>query len=130
TFAAESFMDELAALAGIDAVQFRLNHTTDPRAVAVLQAAADKAGWDYRPGPNPNRGRGDLLSGRGVVLSGRVAHVFEVVVNKKTGKVSVPRVTVALDAGQHVNPDEIENQIEGATVMGISRGVVAQVTCT
>jgi CO/xanthine dehydrogenase Mo-binding subunit len=127
TFASESFMDELAVLAGIDAVQFRLNHTTDPRTIAVLKAAADKAGWDYRPSPNPNRGTGNLLTGRGVVLAGRVAHIFEVVVDKKTGKVTVPRVTVALDAGQHVNPDEIENQIEGATVMGISRVVVEEV---
>jgi CO/xanthine dehydrogenase Mo-binding subunit len=127
TFASESFMDELAALAGIDAVQFRLNHLTDPRAIAVLRAAADAAGWDYRPGPNPNRGKGPLLTGRGVVLAGTVAHIFEVVVNTKTGKVSVPRVTVALDAGQHVNPDEIENQIEGATTMGISRVVVEEV---
>jgi nicotinate dehydrogenase subunit B len=127
TFAAESFMDELAVLAGIDTLQFRMNHTTDPRAIAVLKAAADKAGWQYRPSPNPHPGSGNLLTGRGVVLAGRVAHIFEVVVNKKTGKVLVPRVTVALDAGQHVNPDEIENQIEGATVMGISRVVVEEV---
>src|SRR5262249_52098046 len=102
TFPAESVMDELPGLAGIHTLQFRMNHTTDPRAIAVLQAAADKAGWQYRPSPNPNPGHGNLLTGRGVVLSGRVAHIFEIVVNKKTGKVTVPRVTVALDAGQHV----------------------------
>jgi nicotinate dehydrogenase subunit B len=127
TFASESFMDEMAALAGIDAVQFRLNHLTDPRAIAVLQAAAQKAGWEPRPGPNPNRGKGPVMTGRGVVLAGTVAHIFEVSVNTKTGKVSVPRVTVALDAGQHINPDEIMNQIEGATTMGISRVVLEQV---
>jgi nicotinate dehydrogenase subunit B len=128
TFASESFMDELAALAGMDPVQFRLNHLTEPRAIAVLQAAAAKANWEYRPGPNPNRGKNGVMTGRGVVLAGTVAHIFEVVVNAKTGKVSVPRVTVALDAGQHVNPDEIESQIEGAVTMGISRAVLEQVT--
>jgi CO/xanthine dehydrogenase Mo-binding subunit len=128
TFATESFVDELAALAGTDPLQFRLNHVTNARAIAVLQAAAEKARWQFRPGPNPDRGKNGVLTGRGISLSGTVAEIFEVTVDPKTGKVSVPRITVALDAGQHVNPDEIENQIEGAVTMGISRAIREEIT--
>jgi CO/xanthine dehydrogenase Mo-binding subunit len=127
TFASESLFDELAALAGIDAVQFRLNHMTNPRTIAALRAAADTAGWQYRPSPNPNR-QGRVLSGRGVSVSGTVASVFEVTVDTKTGKITVPRITTAIDAGQHVNPDMIASQVEGAVTQGISRVIREQVT--
>jgi nicotinate dehydrogenase subunit B len=127
TFASESFVDELAALAGVDALDFRIQHLTDARAVAALRAAADRHGYQYRPGPNPQRQQNGLLVGRGVASSGRVGSIFDVAVNPKTGRVHVTRATVAIDAGQHVNPKLIEAQVEGAIVQGISRTTIEEV---
>ena len=126
-FANESFVDELAAAAGIDAIDFRLKHTTNPRAIAAFQAVAQAAKWEYRPSPNPNRLKNGILRGRGVTISGTVAEVFEVEVNVKTGKVFVPRVTVAIDAGLIINPDALTSQVEGAITMGLSQGLFEQV---
>ncbi len=67
SFAVESFMDELAAAARIDPVQFRLKHLTDERARAVLTAAAEKFGWDARVSPRRERS-GSVLKGRGIAL--------------------------------------------------------------
>ena len=64
SFAHECFIDELAAEAAIDPVAFRLRNLTDPRAIAVLEAAADKAGWQARPVRTAKSGR--IVSGRGV----------------------------------------------------------------
>ncbi|HZO98565.1 MAG TPA: molybdopterin cofactor-binding domain-containing protein [Gaiellaceae bacterium] len=127
TYANESFIDELAALAGIDALQFRLNHLTSPRAITALQTVAQAAKWDFRPGPNPNRGKGPILRGRGVTVQGNIAEVFEVEVSTKTGKVFVPRVTVAADHGLVVNPNALTSQIEGAVTFGLSNGLYEQV---
>jgi CO/xanthine dehydrogenase Mo-binding subunit len=128
TFAVESVTDELAALAGVDPLAFRMNHVSDPRQIAVLQAAANRAGWQPRVGPNPNRAKGGILTGRGVALGGRAAWIVDVSVDTTTGKISVPHVTVALDAGLHVNPNGIENQLEGGVIHGISRALWEQVT--
>jgi nicotinate dehydrogenase subunit B len=127
TFASESFVDELAALAGVDPLDFRIKHLTDPRAVAALRAAADRHGYQYRPGPNPKPQQNGLLSGRGVAYSSRVGSIVDVTVNPKSGRVHVTRATVAVDAGQHVNPKLIEAQVEGAMVQGISRTTIEEV---
>jgi CO/xanthine dehydrogenase Mo-binding subunit len=126
-FASESFVDELAALAGPDPIDFRLKHMTSPRAIAALRAAADAANWEYRPSPNPNRGKGPILRGRGVTVGGNVAEIFEVEVNTKTGKVFVPRVVVAMDPGLVINPNALTSQVEGAVTFGISNGLHEQV---
>jgi CO/xanthine dehydrogenase Mo-binding subunit len=121
TFVTESFVDELAALAGIDPIQFRLNHMTPGVATNVLQTAAQAANWQYRPSPNPTSpGKNGLYTGRGVAQSGNVAEIFEVTVNAKTGKITIPRVTVATDRGLVINPTAVETQSEGGVVMGIS----------
>jgi CO/xanthine dehydrogenase Mo-binding subunit len=127
SYANEAFVDELAALAGTDAVQVRLNHMTNARAITALQTAAQAAGWEYRPSPNPNRGKGPILKGRGVTIIGNVAEVFEVEVNTKTGKVFVPKVTVAMDPGLVINPNALISQVEGAVTFGISNGLYEQV---
>ncbi len=117
-FAVESFMDELAAAAGIDPVAFRLNHLKDPRGRRVLEAAAERARW--RSGE-----KGDGVKGRGVGfakyknLSTYVAVIAEVVVDRKTG-VRVLNATAAVDAGQIVNPDGLKNQIEGGIIQATS----------
>jgi nicotinate dehydrogenase subunit B len=118
-FALESFMDELAAAAGQDPVAFRLAHMKDPRARAVIEAVAKKAGWK-------DGGKGDGARGRGVAfakyknLSVYVAVVAEIEVDRGTGTIRVPRVFAVTDAGQIINPDGLINQIEGGIIQSTS----------
>ena len=118
-FALESFMDETAAAAGVDPVEFRLRHMKDPRARAVIEAAAQKAGWKANT-------RGDGARGRGIAfakyknLACYVALVADVAIDRRTGKVTVSRVVAAVDAGLAVNPDGIVNQIEGGIIQSAS----------
>jgi nicotinate dehydrogenase subunit B len=125
-FAIESFMDELADVAGSDPLAFRLSHLKDPRARAVLQAAADKAGWT--PGK-----KGDGRNGRGIAfcryksIGMYAAAVVDVEVDRKTGVVRVPRVVMAADIGRVVNPDGAKNQLEGGIVQAVSLTLKEQV---
>ena len=125
-FAIESFMDELATAAGIDPLAFRLAHLRDPRAQAVLQAVADKAGWI--PGK-----KGDGRSGRGIAycryksIGMYGAVVVDVEVDRKTGVIKVPRVVIAADLGLVVNPDGAKNQLEGGIVQAISLTLKEQI---
>jgi nicotinate dehydrogenase subunit B len=118
-FALESFVDELALAARLDPVDFRLRHLKDPRARAVIDTAAQRAGW--RPGA-----RGDGTRGRGFAfakyknLACYCAMVAEVEVTRATGRVRVVRVVAAVDAGQIVNPDGVVNQIEGGIIQSTS----------
>jgi CO/xanthine dehydrogenase Mo-binding subunit len=125
-FALESFMDECAQAANADPVEFRLKHLKDERARAVLQKAAEMAGW--KPGTKGEGGRG-----RGVAFSryettkSYVAMVADVVVDRATGAVRVEKVVAAVDAGQTINPDGLMNQIEGGIVQGTSWTLKEQV---
>jgi len=118
-FAVESFMDELAAAAKQDPVAFRLAHLGDPRARAVIDTVAKKAGW--RAGE-----KGDGTRGRGIgfakykTLATYVAVVAEVEIDRKSGRIRVPRAFAAADAGQIVNPDGLKNQIEGGMIQSTS----------
>ncbi len=118
-FASESFMDELAALAGADPVAFRLAHLKDPRATAVIEAVAKQAQW--KPGEP-----GSLARGRGIAfakyknLATYVAVVAEVEVDRASGLVRVPRVYAAADAGEVINPDGLKNQLEGGIIQSTS----------
>ncbi len=131
-FVAECFMDELAAAAGMDAIEFRLKHAPRARGVAVLKAAAEKAKWQTRPS-HSQPGNGDIAYGRGVAMLGsdtdtNVAGIYEVAVNRKTGVVRVERVTIAHDCGLIVNPGAVRNQIEGSVIQSISRALKEEVT--
>ena len=66
-FASESFIDEVAAAVGADAIEFRLRHIKEPRDVAVIKAAAEKAKWDTRPSPRRDQ-TGNKVSGRGIEI--------------------------------------------------------------
>ncbi len=118
-FAMESFMDELALLANADPVAFRLAHLKDARARAVIEAVAKKAGW--KPGE-----RGDGSKGRGIGfakyknLATYVAVIADVEIDRASGRIAVPRIYAAADAGQIVNPDGLANQIEGGIVQSMS----------
>jgi nicotinate dehydrogenase subunit B len=118
-FALESFVDEVAAAAGTDPVEFRLRYLKDPRARAVVEAAAKRAGW--RPGARADgkRGRGFAFS-RYKNLGCYCALAADVEVDRLSGRIRVARVVAAVDAGQIVNPDGVINQIEGGIVQSTS----------
>jgi nicotinate dehydrogenase subunit B len=123
-FASESFMDELAAALNMDAIEFRLRYVKDPRDIAVIKAAAEKAGWQTRPSPRKDQS-GDKVSGRGIAYAQRngtrVAMIAEVEIDRRSGKIWVRKFTVAHDCGQIINPDGLRMTIEGNIVQGISR---------
>jgi isoquinoline 1-oxidoreductase len=102
-FARESHMDELAARFGIDPLEYRLRHLDDDRLATVLRAAAERAGW---PGRN-------LGLACGIEKGGRIATVAAVRGER------VERIVSAFECGAIVHPDNLRNQIEGATVMAI-----------
>lgn len=118
-FALESFMDELAAAAGADPVAFRLAHMKDPRARAVIEAVARKAGWKAGE-------KGDGMRGRGIGFSKYknlacyVACIADVEIDRASGEVRVPRVWAAVDSGLIINPDGLVSQIEGGIVQSVS----------
>ena len=118
-FAIESFMDELAAAAHADPVAFRLRHLTDERARAVVQAAADRFGWDKSVPREPDHGRGFAFA-RYKNLGAYCAVALNLSVEHETGQIRLGRVVAAVDSGQPINPDGIRNQIEGAMVQAAS----------
>jgi len=126
-FAVESFPDELAAAAGMDALEFRLRGLSDPRALAVLQKATEMIGWQKRPSPNRESAETGVSSGRGVAYvhykqaENHVAIAMEVTVERAGGKIVVRRVTCAHDGGLVVNPDGLRNQVEGNIMQTLSR---------
>ena len=140
TFASESFIDELAAAANADPVEFRLNllngRTNDDsgfkraRSIAVIRAAADTYGWDTRPSPKP-RGAGRILTGRGIAYSFRsetvVAEIAEVEVNRETGHVWVKRLVCAHDCGLVINPEGLRRTIECGMLHSLSRALHEEV---
>ena len=151
TFAGESFIDELAAEAKVDPVEFRLRLLTGQmngvgrflsdlpddagfrraRSIACVKAAAEAYGWRPRPSPGP-RGGGDLLAGRGFAYAYRnqtvVAQIAEVEVNRRTGRVWVKRLVCAHDCGLVVNPQALRHTVENAMLHSISRALHEEVT--
>jgi CO/xanthine dehydrogenase Mo-binding subunit len=115
-FAIESFLDELAMQAGIDPVEFRLRHHDDPRARAVIEAAADAANWQANAVSDGRRGMG-IGYARYKGFGNYVAVIAEVEVDQM---VRVPRVWTALDCGRIVSPDGLRNQAEGGVVQATS----------
>jgi CO/xanthine dehydrogenase Mo-binding subunit len=107
-FARECHMDETAALAGVEPLEFRLRNLKDERLRAVLQAAAEKFGW----------GKGNFGIAGGFEKGSYVATCAEVRV--EAGKPArVVRVAQAYECGAVVNPDQLRNQNEGAVIMGL-----------
>ncbi|MCP5146388.1 MAG: xanthine dehydrogenase family protein molybdopterin-binding subunit [Gammaproteobacteria bacterium] len=142
TFAFESFIDELAAAAHADPVQFRLDmieaSTEDAifrkaRSLATVRAAARAYGWESRPSPNPRLRdtAGAVVSGRGIAYTYRsgtiVAVIAEVDVNRETGHVWVKRLVCAHDCGLVVNPTGLEHTVECGMLHGLSRALWEEV---
>jgi CO/xanthine dehydrogenase Mo-binding subunit len=114
-FAIESFLDELAAELGEDPVAYRLKHLRDPRACAVIEAAARRAGWG-RESPREGYGRG-IGFARYKNTGAYCAVVAEVEAERE---IRARRLVVAIDAGLVINPDGIANQIEGGAIQATS----------
>jgi CO/xanthine dehydrogenase Mo-binding subunit len=121
-FAAESFVDELAQLAGADPVEYRLRHLDDPRAREVIEAAAEGAGWGNGPlADSVGRGIGFARYKNAATYCAVVAEVEAV------DEVRVRRLTIAADAGLVINPDGLANQIEGGAIQATSWTLKEQV---
>ena len=114
-FAIESFMDELAAERGEDPVAFRLRHLKDPRARAVIEAAARRAGWTSwtkRDG-----------AGHGIGFArykGAGAYCAVIAEVEGEAEIRVRRLVLAVDVGEVINPDGVENQMEGGAIQAVS----------
>jgi nicotinate dehydrogenase subunit B len=141
TFASESFIDELAAAAKADPIEFRLRLLEGSkqddggfkraRSIACIKAAAEKFGWDTRPSPNPKRATGDILTGRGIAYAYRsqtvVAQIAEVEVNRKTGRIWVKRLVIAHDCGLVINPETLIRVVENGALHSVSRALYEEV---
>jgi nicotinate dehydrogenase subunit B len=133
TFANEAFMDELAAAADVDPLEFRLRYLNDARGIELLNRLAKLAKWEKRHSPKKNPS-GDVTMGRGLcyvkyeLSRTYVGAIADVEVDRRSGAIRVPRVFVVHDCGQIINPDGLRNQIEGNVVMTVSRTVIERVT--
>lgn len=124
-FVTESFVDEIASAAGKDAVAYRRSMLgKNPRALAVLNLAAEKSGWGH-PLP-PRCGRGVSVQ---FAFGSYVSCVVEVEVSM-AGEILLRRATVAIDCGLTVNPDTVVAQIEGGLILGLSTAMYNQITLT
>jgi isoquinoline 1-oxidoreductase beta subunit len=122
-FVVESFMDECAVAAGKDPIAFRRGLLkNNPRALAVLNLAAEKSGWGEKL--PPGMGRGISLQ---YAFKSYLAHVLEIEVTDR-GEIKLRRATVAIDCGQRVNPDTIAAQVEGGLIFGLSMALYSDIT--
>ncbi|MET0904602.1 MAG: molybdopterin cofactor-binding domain-containing protein [Tardiphaga sp.] len=140
SFAHESFIDELAVAAEVDPIAYRLRYLTDPRAIDLVKAVAERAGWQPHTRPFSHGGSGDILYGRGFAYAVYVhgtfpgkaaawaAWVADVAVNKVTGEIAVTRVVCGQDTGQMVNPDGVKHQIHGNVIQSTSRVLKEEVS--
>jgi CO/xanthine dehydrogenase Mo-binding subunit len=140
TFAAESFIDELAAAANADPVEFRLRLLNAgkiedsgfkrARSIAVITAAARAFGWDPRPSPKRSSS-GPVATGRGIAYAFRnqtvVAEIAEVDVDRRTGHVWVKRLVCAHDCGLVINPEGLRRTLECGMLHSLSRTLYEEV---
>ncbi|THD64517.1 MAG: c-type cytochrome [Bradyrhizobium sp.] len=140
TFAHESYIDELAAEAGVDPIEYRLRYLRDPRAIDLVNAVAKRAGWVARPVRQEPVAEGDIVRGRGFAYALYVhskfpgygaawsAWIADVAVNKVTGDVSVTRVVAGQDSGLMINPKGVRHQIHGNVIQSTSRALMEEVS--
>ncbi|MDR6293232.1 nicotinate dehydrogenase subunit B [Inquilinus ginsengisoli] len=139
SFAHESWIDEAAAAAQVDPVEYRLRYLHDPRARDLVERTAAEAGWVPRTSWGSEGGDGDILRGRGFAYALYVhskfpgygaawsAWVADVEVNRATGEVAVTKITNGHDAGLMINPAGVQHQIHGNVIQSISRATREEV---
>lgn len=140
SFAHKSYIDELATEAGVDPIEYRLRYLKDKRAIDLVKAVAERAGWQPRPVWREQTPEGDVVRGRGVAYALYVhskfpgygaawsAWIADVAVNRNTGDVSVTRVVAGQDSGLMINPDGVRHQIEGNVIQSTSRALMEEVS--
>jgi nicotinate dehydrogenase subunit B len=140
TFAHESYIDELAAEAGVDPIEYRLRYLKDSRATDLVKAVAGRAGWSPRPVWKEPAAEGDIVRGRGFAYALYIhskfpgygaawsAWIADVAVNKATGDVSVTRVVAGQDSGLMINPEGVRHQIHGNVIQSTSRALMEEVS--
>jgi CO/xanthine dehydrogenase Mo-binding subunit len=139
TYANECFMDELAAAAKADPIEFRRKYLdpNDKRGLEVLDRLVALAKWEQRPSPQGAAGpalaaASNVAKGRGVtyvkyeLVRTYVGAVAEVEVDRTTGEIRVPKFYVVHDCGQIINPDGLKNQIEGNVIQTVSRTLIEE----
>ncbi len=133
TYANECFLDELAAATNVDPIEFRLKYIdpADKRGIETLNRVAALAKWQKRPSPQQNAS-GNVVKGRGVsyvkyeLTRTYVAVVAEVEVDRAAGVIKVPKVYLAHDCGQIINPDGLRNQLDGNVIQMVSRTLIEE----
>lgn len=132
--ALEGLINEAAASASADPVQFRIDHTTDQRLIDILNATAKSAGWESRPSPHAGARKtgAEPLTGRGVCIMVRSnaywVGIAEVAVAPATGKVQVTKFTIGADCGKVINPRQLDRCMKSGVVMGLSETLKEEVT--
>jgi nicotinate dehydrogenase subunit B len=140
SFAHESWIDECADEAGVDPIEYRLRYLKDKRAIDLVHAVAERAGWQKRPVREEKAHEDDIVRGRGFAYALYVhskfpgygaawsAWIADVAVNKATGDVSVTRVVAGQDSGLVINPDGVRHQIQGNVLQSTSRALMEEVS--
>jgi nicotinate dehydrogenase subunit B len=137
SFAHDAFADECAALTHTDPLEFRIRHLKDTRAIELLVATGERAGW--KPRPSRIEKEGQLVRGRGIAYA-RYNHsrfpgfgaawavwIVDLAVDRLTGEVKVERVTIGQDTGTLINPDGVRHQIHGNVIQILSRSLKERV---
>jgi nicotinate dehydrogenase subunit B len=133
-FALEGLMNEAAAAAGADPIEYRLAHTSDERLINLLQAAAKAANWETRPSPHrgARRSGSTSVTGRGVCVMIREnaywVGIAEVSVVPATGMVKVSKFTIGGEPGKIINPRQLDRCMKSGVVMGLSEALKEEVT--
>jgi nicotinate dehydrogenase subunit B len=133
-FALEGLINEAAAAAGADPIEYRLAHTSDERLINLLHAAAKAADWETRPSPHRGARRSGSTSvkGRGVCVMIREnaywVGIAEVSVVPASGEVRVTKFTIGAEPGKIVNPRQLDRCMKSGVVMGSSEALKEEVT--
>jgi nicotinate dehydrogenase subunit B len=140
TFAHECAIDELAAEAGADPIDYRLRYLKDDRAADLVRQLAARAEWTPHSVPTLARGDDGLMRGRGFAYALYVhskfpgfgaayaAWIADVAVDTNSGEVTLTRISVGQDSGLMINPDGVKHQIHGNVIQSTSRVLKEQVT--
>jgi CO/xanthine dehydrogenase Mo-binding subunit len=133
-FALEGLINEAAAAAGADPIEYRLAHTSDERMISLLNATAKAANWETRPSPHHGARRtgSTPVTGRGVCVMIREnaywVGIAEVSVVPSGGEVKVTKFTIGGEPGKIINPRQLDRCMKSGVVMGLSEALKEEVT--
>ena len=127
-FPRELAITEAAVLAGVDPLEFRIRHSREKRAIAVLESVREASGWQTRS--DRASGSSGVKHGQGVAAMFRSgtywACVAHIAIDMGSGVIKVEKMTVSVDPGIVVNPAQLKRQIEGGSVMGVSMALLEE----